>query len=211
MAYYGNPKEFKSGVIISSLSRFGVFNKSQFGCGDLLCRVNGLCLDSAGCGWDGELGVSLRLEDLFSRLDYGSSVLCEGVSESGELFARRVSYSVGVEPFLRVLDRAVDSVEMGELLNVRGVMLKVLRLDDVCHYGLSVYDGRDDVYRLMVCNVLVGSSGYKSGSVRPGSVLRLLNGVGYGKNFAESAALIGEALRGKFVKLEMEDGHILIV
>ena len=175
LAYYGNPVGVESGVIISSIYPLSLMSK--FRVGDFLYRVGDGLVDNYGEIWS-DLGVSLNLIDVFSRVGWNNSVVC-GIVRDGVKMELKFEYKSSVLGSIRFLDSVLDAEKHSrEMLVVRGVGLKTLRLDDVLNHRLSNYmcESKHHLFHIMVYDIDSRSLAFQAKSIRPGSILKKVNG-----------------------------------
>ena len=177
-------------------------------CGDLLYGVNDNDVDNFGEIWDDELNVSVRLLD----------VLCVGVCVLSVVgidgVKRRVSLKGSVDvPCIRVLDNVLDASMLGnERVLYRGVEFKTLRLNDVFSHKLEKYyeEETHHLYRIMVCNIKVGSAEYQQKHIRPGDVLSRINNKEAPTSWKDFMEVLSEH-DDRPMHLTMENSKIIIL
>ena len=115
---------------------------------------------------------------------------------------------------LRLLDRVLDAgVLNGEVLCVRGVTLKPLRLNDVVHYKMLNYMGDEHAhkFRIMVSNIDSHSDAYHAKSIRPGDVLQNLNGHPIPNNWADFTEMLKAHPEDQPLHISTESSKIIIL
>ena len=183
--------------------------------GDFLWSVDGMSISNYGELWNGN--VSLNVVDVLSGLDFGGSlllsVLCVGGVLKEVLFRYEEQRGVALGE-LRLLDNVLDASLLGvEVLRVRGVTLKPLRLDDVVHYNMLNYMGDEHAhkFRIMVSNMDSHSAAYHAKTIRPGDILHKLNGKSIPSNWDDFAAMINDHPEHKPLHIQMESSKIIIL
>lgn len=185
--------------------------------GDFLFGVDGVSISNYGEVWDNVGNVSLDVVDVLSGLDWGGSVilnvLCCGGVLKDVLFRYSELRGVGLGE-LRLLDNVLDASVLGvEVLCVKGVSLKPLRLDDVVHYNMLNYMGDEHAhkFRIMVSNIESHSAAYHAKSIRPGDILHKLNGKAIPSNWKEFAEMVNEHPEDKPLHIHTESNKIIIL
>ena len=214
LKYYGAPSHIKSGIIITSVLPVGLFWGSVLE-GDFLWSVDGVSISNYGELWNGN--VSLNVVDVLSGLDFGSrlklSVLRVGGVLKEVLFCYEEQRGRALGE-LRLLDSVLDASVLGvEVLRVRGVTLKPLRLDDVVHYNMVNYMGDEHAhkFRIMVSNMDSHSAAYHAKTIRPGDILDKLNGKSIPNNWEDFAAMIKQHPEDVPLHIRTESNKIIIL
>mgnify|MGYP001351804825 FL=1 len=192
-----------------SLSVCGILCVSGVLCGDLLYGVNGCSVDNFGEMWDDVLNVSVRLLD----------VLCVGVSVLNLIGVDGVKRSVVLKdsvsvPHIRVLDNVLDASTLGnERVLYRGVEFKTLRLNDVFAHKMTKYyeEETHHLYRIMVCNIKVGSAAYQQKHIRPGDVLSHINTKQAPTSWKDFIEVLSAHTDEQPLHLTMENSKIIIL
>lgn len=212
LEYYGNPKGVKSGVIISSLYPCSICSVLL---NDLLYSVGGNVVDNYGEVWMSDLGVSLNIIDVLSRCGWNDSLKLSVVSSVGEFCEREFIYKANSVPNpIRFLDSVVDvQMHSREMLVVRGVGVKTLRMDDVLHYKINRYSGASchHLFRIMVCDIDSRSVAFQAKSIRPGSILKTINGMQIPQSWEGFTKLLQAQAEDKPLRLSTEDNKIIII
>lgn len=183
--------------------------------GDFLWSVDGVSISNYGELWNGN--VSLNVVDVLSGLDFGSrlklSVLRVGGVLKEVLFCYEEQRGRALGE-LRLLDSVLDASVLGvEVLRVRGVTLKPLRLDDVVHYNMVNYMGDEHAhkFRIMVSNMDSHSAAYHAKTIRPGDILDKLNGKSIPNNWEDFAAMIKQHPEDVPLHIRTESNKIIIL
>ena len=192
-----------------SLSVCGSMLCSGVMCGDLLYGVNDVRVDNFGEMWDDELNVSVRLLDVLCVVGNVLDLVdADGVK-------RRVKLKNSVDvPCIRVLDNVLDASMLGnERVLYRGVEFKTLRLNDVFAHKLEKYyeEETHHLYRIMVCNIKVGSAAYQQKHIRPGDVLARINNKEAPTSWKDFIEVLGEHTDEQPLHLTMENLKIIIL
>ena len=207
LAYYGNPKGVKSGVIMAEITPMSVFHESGVKKGDLLVAIDNESVDNYGEVWCSKLGVSLNIVDVLCR---GASKMSL-VSKDGEL--REVDIVTKHDPLpIRFLDAVLDPPP--KVINFKGIQLKVLRLDDVLKHNIKQYmdPATHHLQKIVVADIDSRSAAYQAKSIRPGDILKAINGQTVSTDSPSSPLEnIVSTLKADNVMLEMESGHIICI
>ena len=101
----------------------------------------------------------------------------------------------------------------GEVLCVRGVTLKPLRLNDVVHYKMINYMGDEHAhkFRIMVSNIDSHSDAYHAKSIRPGDVLQNMNGQPIPNNWADFVKVLNAHPDDQPLHISTESSKIIIL
>ena len=198
------------------MSRVGLGNKMGLKVGDYLYSVDNKFVSNFGEVWDGVKGVSLNVLDVLSGLNFGGSVCLgvsgvEGVKKVEFVYAEMHGAECGE---LRLLDSVLDAgVLNGEVLCVRGVTLKPLRLNDVVHYKMMNYMGDEHAhkFRIMVSNIDSHSDAYHAKSIRPGDVLQNINGQPIPNNWADFSEMLKAHPQEQPLHISTESSKIIIL
>ena len=215
--YYSAPPQIKSGIIISSILRVGLFRLSKFDVGDVLYSLDGSSVSDYGEVWDGVRGVSRSVCDVLSSVEWGSSIRCGVLRLGGELVDVSFCYaeqSGSDSGELRLLDSVLDaSVLSVEVLGMKGVTLKPLRLNDVVQYKMTNYMGDEHAhkFRIMVANIDSHSAAYHAKSIRPGDILHTVNNKPVPNNWNEFAEMMKQLNPEKPLHLTTESNKIIIL
>lgn len=216
LEYYKAPPQVKSGIIISSISRCGLFNECGFLLGDVLYSIDEQPVSDYGEVWLGSRGVSLNVLDVLSSVDWGSVCVC-GVLRGGSCVELEFRYRElrGVSAGeLRLLDSVLDvGVLRGEVLGVKGVELKPLRLNDVLEYKMLNYMGDEHAhkFRIMVSNIDTHSTAYHAKSIRPGDILSTFNEKPIPNNWKDFAQMVSEHPEDQPLHLTTESNRIIVL
>ncbi len=217
LKYYKVPEQVKSGIIISSVSRVGLGFKCGLNVGDYVYKVNSTPVSNYGEVWDGVKGVSLNVLDVLSSLEFGGLCVLGVCGSCGVRKDVSFVYSElrGAEcGELRLLDSVLDAgVLNGEVLCVRGVTLKPLRLNDVVHYKMINYMGDEHAhkFRIMVSNIDSHSDAYHAKSIRPGDVLQNMNGQPIPNNWADFVKVLNAHPDDQPLHISTESSKIIIL
>ena len=115
---------------------------------------------------------------------------------------------------LRLLDSVLDaSVLNGEVLSMRGVTLKPLRLDDVIRYKKTEYMGDEHLhkFRIMVSNIDTHSAAYHAKSIRPGDILSTFNEKPIPNNWKDFVQMVSEHPEDQPLHLTTESNRIIVL
>jgi hypothetical protein len=214
LEYYSAPSHIKSGVIISSLSVCGLFSKSGFVVGDFLFRVGDDCVSDFGEIWDSVTGTSRLLVDVLSGLKFGGVVVCGVLRVGGVVEVVNFEYDEGGYGELRAPLGFLDaSVLSGEVFDVRGVRLKVMRLSDVLSFNKQDYMGDEHAhkFRVMVSNLDTHSAAYHAKSIRPGDILSSINNQPVPNTWVEVTKVLSAHPEEAPLHLATESGKIIIL
>lgn len=207
LAYYGNPEGVKSGVIMAEITPMSVFHESGVKKGDLLVSIDNESVDNYGEVWCSKLGVSLNIVDVLCR---GASKMSL-VSKDGKL--REVDIITKHDPLpIRFLDAVLDPPP--KVINFKGIQLKVLRLDDVLKHNIKKYmdPATHHLQKIVVADIDSRSAAYQAKSIRPGDILKAINGQTVSTDSHPSPLEnIVSTLKADNVMLEMESGHIICI
>ena len=121
----------------------GLFGAQGFKKGDVLYSLDGRAVSDYGEVWCGSSGVSRNVFDVLSSVDWGGSVVVSVLRVGGECVDVDFRYSElrgSALGELRLLDSVLDaSVLVKEVLGIKGVTMKPLRLNDVVNYRMANY------------------------------------------------------------------------
>ena len=195
----------------------GLGLKCGLGVGDYVFSVDGVSISNYGEVWDGVKGVSLNVLDVLSSLEFGGLCVLGVCRRGGVRLDVSFVYSElrGAEcGELRLLDSVLDAgVLNGEVLCVRGVTLKPLRLNDVVHYIMIQYLGAQlaHKFRIMVSNIDSHSDAYHAKSIRPGDVLQNMNGQPIPNNWADFVKVLNAHPEDQPLHISTESSKIIIL
>ena len=199
------------------MSRVGLGLGSGLLCGDLLYGIGSSSVSDYGEVFDVELGVSLNVLDVLSRLNWGGSVVLHVLREGGEVLDLDFVYdelSGNALGALRVVDSVLDASMLSvEVLSVKGVTLKPLRLNDVMHYKMTGYMGDQHAhkFRIMVSNIDSHSPAYHAKSIRPGDILSTFNKEPIPQDWNSFAQMVAQHAVDQPLHLTTESSKIIIL
>ena len=201
----------------NSLCVCGLMGTSGFEVGDLLYSVGSRRVSNYGEVWDSDRGVGVKLVDVLSSLYFGESMRCgvlrlsEGIVE--EVFVN-FCYKEGGEGELRAPLGFLDaSMLRSMVLDVRGVVLKPLRLNDVIQFNLVNYMGDEHAhkFRVMVSNLDTHSDAYHTKTVRPGDIISKINNQPVPDTWVQVTQLFEAHPKELPLHLSTESGKIIII
>ena len=185
--------------------------------GDVLYSIDGMSVSDYGEVWCGSSGVSRNVCDVLSSVGWGSSCVVGVLRLGGECVDVDFRYSElrgSAMGELRLLDSVLDaSVLSREVLGIKGVTLKPLRLNDVVHYKMADYMGDEHAhkFRIMVHNIDSHSAAYHAKSIRPGDILHMMNNKPVPDNWNEFAQMMKELDSEQPLHLTTESNKIIII
>ena len=196
-----------------SLSPCGVFVGCGVVVGDLLYGIDGIGVDNFGEMWIGDLGVSLGVIDVLSRKT--CDVKLSLISVGGVL--KECVMKQGNRSFknpIRLLDSVLDAeLHKKEMMSIRGIRVKTLRLDDVMNYKIEKYLHEDThhLFRVMVFDIESHSAAFQAKSIRPGSIMKLIDNKPVPNNWKEFTELMQTFKEEQPIHITTEDSKIIIV
>ena len=196
--------------------RVGLF-VDKFVVGDVLYSLDGAPISDYGEVWDAGSNVSRAVCDVLSSVDWGSSVVVGVLRLGGECVDVDFRYSElrgSAMGELRLLDSVLDaSVLSVEVLGMKGVTLKPLRLNDVVHYKMTNYMGDEHAhkFRIMVANIDSHSVAYHAKSIRPGDILHMVNNKPVPDNWNDFAQMVKQLNSEQPLHLTTESNKIIIL
>lgn len=196
-----------------SLSPVGVLVSSGVDVGDLLYGIDGIGVDNFGEMWMRDLGVSLGVIDVLSRktCDVKLSLISVGGVLKECLIKQGNTYSKNP---IRLLDSVLDAeLHKKEMMSIRGVRVKTLRLDDVMNYKVQNYLNEDThhLFRVMVFDIESHSAAFQAKSIRPGSIIKLIDNKPVPNNWKEFTELMQTFEKEQPIHITTEDSKIIIV
>lgn len=213
LKYYNAPPDIKEGVIISSVSECGLMRLSGFECGDFLYKIGNASVSDFGEVWDVDRQVSRKLVDVFSGLDFGGKVVC-GVLRGSSCVLLDFEYKEGGQGELRAPLGFLDTYSMRrEVLDVRGVRLKAMRLSDVLSFNLTSYmgDAHAHKFRVLISNLDTHSDAYHAKSIRPGDILKAINKQPVPNTWIATKQVLDEHPEDQPLHLTTESGKVIII
>ena len=188
---------------------------SGFELGDLLYAVNGDSVDNFGEVWISSLGVSLNVVDVLSRCSWNCGCDLHVATGDGSVCVRRFTYASNPVPnSIRFLDSVVDAAQHGrEMVVARGLGLKTLRLDDVLQYKIVRYMSASchHLFKIMVSDIDSRSVAFQAKSIRPGSILKTINGMQIPDSWESFTKLLQEQPADKPLHITTEENKVIIL
>lgn len=181
--------------------------------GDVLLSVDGIEVDNYGEMWMENLGVSLGLVDVLSRKtkDVSAKVVRLGSGKVEEVVLK-VENNYQKNP-IRLLDTVLDAeLHKKEMMSIRGIRVKTLRLDDVMNYKIENYLHEDThhLFRIVVFDLESHSVAFQAKSIRPGSIIKLIDNKPVPNNWKEFQQLV-ESFEDQPIHITTENSKIIIV
>ena len=211
LKYYNAPPHIKSGIIISSLYSCSNVRCSGFVVGDLLWDIDGKSVSNFGEVWCGLSQTSQSVIDVLSRVIDGVNV---GVLDVGGVERVRVFKPQPTQAEIRFTDNILDAAMLStQVTNLRGLTLKVLRMDDVMRYQLQHYLGDQHAhkFRIVVADINTQSPAYHAKSIRPGSILASIDDKPIPNTWEAFTEMLTQLDNDKPTKLITESNKILII
>jgi len=195
----------------------GLFGAQGFKKGDVLYSLDGRAVSDYGEVWCGSSGVSRNVFDVLSSVDWGGSVVVSVLRVGGECVDVDFRYSElrgSALGELRLLDSVLDaSVLVKEVLGIKGVTMKPLRLNDVVNYRMANYMGDEHAhkFRIMVANIDSHTVAYHAKSIRPGDILHMVNNKPVPDNWNDFAQMMKQLDTELPLHLTTESNKIIII
>jgi hypothetical protein len=182
--------------------------------GDLLVSIDGIGIDNYGEMWMERLGVSLGLIDVLSRKT--EDVKLNVISKTGVLCEKIISVNNNnyQKNPIRLLDTVLDAeLHKKEMMSIRGVRVKTLRLDDVMNYKIQKYLHEDTHhhFRIVVFDIESHSPAFQAKSIRPGSIIKLIDNKPVPNNWKDFTLLMQTFEQQQPIHITTEDNTIIIV
>ena len=179
--------------------------------GDLLWDIDGKSVSNFGEVWCGLSQTSQSVIDVLSRVIDGVNV---GVLDVGGVERVRVFKPQPTQAEIRFTDNILDAAMLStQVTNLRGLTLKVLRMDDVMRYQLQHYLGDQHAhkFRIVVADINTQSPAYHAKSIRPGSILASIDDKPIPNTWEAFTEMLTQLDNDKPTKLITESNKILII
>ena len=174
-------------------------------------KINGEEVSNFGEVWSSAAGVHQSLVDVFGRVV--SSVNVDVLDVFG-VERVRVFKPQATEAQIRFTDNILDAAMLStQVTNLRGLTLKVLRMDDVMRYKLQHYLGDQHAhkFRIVVADINTQSPAYHAKSIRPGSILASIDDKAIPNTWEAFTEMLTQIDNDKPTKLITESNKILII
>lgn len=219
LKYYGieNESNIKTGVIVSDVVKNGMFDRAGVENYDFIYKVSTergeFDVDNYGETWIDNLSVSLKLNDIIHRTPFGQEIVLHVVNQNGEEMEKKMHYNYLEEkykPSIRFMDSMHDLNFQNQVLNLAGVILKTLRMEDVMEHQLGKYmdPHNQNEFKVVVADIDTRSPAYKARNLQPGDVLTKINEDEVSSNWE---GFVNQVKNLKSVVLEVESGALTII
>ena len=217
LKHYEAPEHIKSGIIVSDVVENSMFDRAGVQKYDFIYKVStergDFEIDNYGESWISNLSVSLKINDIIHRTPFGQDITLHVMNKEGELKEKVMHYNYLEErykPSIRFMDSMHDLNFQNQVVNMAGVILKTLRMEDVMEHQLAKYmdPHLQNQFKVVVADIDTKSPAFHSRNLRPGDVLYKINDEEVGNSWKE---FIGQISNLKSVVLEAENGSITII
>lgn len=216
LKHYEAPDHIKSGIIVSDVVENSMFDRAGVQKYDFIYKVSTergeFEIDNYGESWISNLSVSLKINDIIHRTPFGQDITLHTLKD-GEMEEKVMHYNYLEEkykPSIRFMDSMHDLNFQNQVVNMAGVILKTLRMEDVMEHQLGKYmdPHLQNKFKVVVADIDTKSPAFHSRNLRPGDVLYKINDQEVGKSWKE---FVGQISNLKSVVLEAENGSITII
>lgn len=217
LKHYEAPDAIKTGIIVSDVVEGSMFDRSGIEKYDFIYKVStergDFEIDNYGESWISTLSVSLKINDIIHRTPFGQDITLHLMKKGGDLQERSLHYNYLEEkykPSIRFMDSMHDLNFQNQVVNMAGVILKTMRMEDVMEHQLGKYMNPhlQNQFKIVVADIDTRSPAFHSRNLRPGNVLYKINDELVAKSWKDFVRQISSL---KSVVLEVENGSITII
>jgi S1-C subfamily serine protease len=217
LKYYSAPKHVKTGIIVSDVVENSMFDRSGVKKYDFIYQItsNGKTydIDNYGESWIDDLSVSLKVNDIIHRTPFGEDITLHVMTKGGEVEEKVLHYNFledKFKPVIRFMDSMHDLNYQNQVVNLAGVVLKTLRMEDVMQHQLAKYTDPhvQNQFKVVVADIDPRSPAFHSRNLTPGNIIAKIND----QEVASSWEGFVKQLQGlDHLVLEEENGSITIL
>ena len=184
LKYYNAPDHIKTGVIVSDVVENSMFDRSGIEKYDFIYKIdsNGkeYNIDNYGESWINDLSVSLKINDIIHRTPFGQDITIHVMKRGGDVDERTLHYNFledKYKPIIRFMDSMHDLNFQNQVVNLAGVVLKTLRMEDVMQHQLGKYmdPHLQNQFKVVVADIDPRSPAFHSRNLRPGNIIAKIN------------------------------------
>lgn len=217
MKHYNAPEHIKTGIIVSDVVKNSMFDRAGIQKYDFIYKITTergeYLIDNYGETWISNLSVSLKINDIIHRTPFGQNIIIHVMKKNGEVEEKNMHYNYledKYKPSIRFMDSMHDLNFQNQVVNMAGVILKTLRMEDVVEHQLVKYMDPhfQNQFKIVVADIDTRSPAFHSRNMRPGDVLTKINDKEVGKSWKE---FVGQISNLSTVVLETESGSITII
>ena len=219
LKHYGNPEGVSSGVIVSDVVKKGLMDRTGLKKYDFVYKIttpNGSYdIDNYGETWMPNLQVSLPVNDIIHRANFGDQVNIH-IVRGTEKQILNMDYTYlkdEFKPSVRSLDSLQDMPLQKQIVKLGGMTMTPLRLNHVMQYkmrlGKYLNPHKQNDFKIVVMDVDTDTPAFHSRDIVPGDVLKMVNQ----EKVADSWKGFITQMRGikKTAFFETERGSVLIL
>jgi len=183
--HYGNPEEVSSGVIVSDVVKKGLMDRTGLQKYDFIHKIttpNGSYdIDNYGETWMPKLQVSLPINDIIHRANFGDQVQIHIVrgTEKQTLNMDYTYLKDEFKPSVRSLDSLQDMPLQKQVVKLGGITMTPLRLNHVMQYklrlGKYLNPHKQNDFKIVVMDVDTDTPAFHSRDIVPGDILKMVN------------------------------------
>lgn len=183
--HYGNPADVTSGVIVSDVVKKGLMDRSGIQKYDFIHKITTpdgtFDIDNYGETWMPTLQVSLPINDIIHRVNFGSIVQIHIVrgTEKKILNMEYTFLKDKFKPNVRSLDSLQDMPLTKQVVKVGGMTMTPLRLNHVMQYRMRLAHylnpHKQNEFKIVVMDIDTDTPAFHSRDIIPGDVINMVN------------------------------------
>ena len=183
--HYGNPEGVSSGVIVSDVVKKGLMDRTGLKKYDFVYKITtptgSYDIDNYGETWMPKLQVSLPVNDIIHRANFGDQVqihIVRGI-EKETLHMDYTYLKDEFKPSVRSLDSLQDMPLQKQVVKLGGMTMTPLRLNHVMQYkmrlGKYLNPHKQNDFKIVVMDVDTDTPAFHSRDIIPGDILKMVN------------------------------------
>jgi S1-C subfamily serine protease len=185
LKHYGNPEGVSSGVIVSDVVKKGLMDRTGLKKYDFVYKITtptgSYDIDNYGETWMPKLQVSLPVNDIIHRANFGDNVQIHIVRDT-EKKTLPMEYSYlkdEFKPSVRSLDSLQDMPLTKQVVKLGGMTMTPLRLNHVMQYkmqlGKYLNPHKQNDFKIVIMDVDTDTPAFHSRDIVPGDILKMVN------------------------------------